>query len=136
MSAAQIITTAISLAALCLSIFNFSLARRADKKKNELQKRNDRRELMALLNRADALLFGVDGFAKTADNSKFQDASGCVAEALLIDANDSDATRYDGVLKRLQGDIGGARKSFERAIRLNPASSRARRRKASTLRGA
>jgi tetratricopeptide (TPR) repeat protein len=116
----QIITTAISVAALCLGILNFVLARRADRIRNELQKRNDQLEIGRLLDKAWDALHGTDGFTRTSNTAKLQEAESNVRQALLLDSTHARAIRYEGYVLEEQGNPAAARGKYKQALARNP----------------
>src|SRR5579871_6672832 len=109
----QIVTTAMSIAAFCLGVFNFLLARHAEKKKTKV-------EVGRLLDKAWSLLYGTSGHEQTGDESKFNDAESAVREAALLDSKNSRVARYQGLLFEAKGNKTAAKERYKEATRLDP----------------
>jgi tetratricopeptide (TPR) repeat protein len=109
----QTITTAISVAAFCLGVFNFVLARLTESKKTEL-------EVGRLLDRAWSLLYGPASYSQTGDQSKLNDAESAVNEAALLDGKNSRVARYQGLLFEVKGNKSAAVERYKKSARLNP----------------
>ena len=116
----QIITTGISVSALCLGVLNFVMARQSEKKKIELQKRNDQLEVERLLERCWIKLYGPDGYSQTGDQSKFDEAEAAVEQAEFLDSKNPRIARYRGLLYEVKGNFAGAKEMYQKSIELNP----------------
>lgn len=120
----QIVTAVISVAALLLGIVNLAIARRNDRRREQLQARNDRVEADRLLDASWNALFGLDGFLRFADTGKLDDARLAVDRAALLDSNYARVAQYRGYLAEAEGDRLAARRFYELAISLDPGRAR------------
>lgn len=116
----QIITTAVALVALLLGVANFALARKAAGREAILRKRDDRLEVKQLLNTANSLLWGREGYEQTKDVAKQQEAEVIIRQALTIESGNPKAIEYEGDLFYVRGNKERAKDCYKRSISLEP----------------
>lgn len=123
-TAPQIISTVISVSALLLSVANFIHTRISSRRELARRLRDDRINVDHLLDSAYEMLFGKEGYSRTRDSKKLQDAEACVERALKIDPNYSRAIEYEGHLFEVQGNKKAAIARYEKSISLDPTRAR------------
>jgi tetratricopeptide (TPR) repeat protein len=108
-----------------MSVLNFSLARRAEKKRDKLRHRDDRREVERLLWAAWPKLWGPGSFSMTRDQATLDEADGYITEAARLEPDYPRVLEYQGHLLEVQGNKPAARKLYEKSIALDSTRGRA-----------
>lgn len=122
---AQLITTGTSLAALLLIVVSFGLARRAERRRDELQRREDTTDADRLLDQAYDALYGPGGFAAIPNYRRLDEARVAVARARRLDPNSPRVVLYEGRLLEEQGDVTGAKQCYARVVAQDPTNAAA-----------
>jgi tetratricopeptide (TPR) repeat protein len=120
----QVITIALSVCALILSIANFIHTRMLARKELARRHRDDRLSIDHLLDSAFEMLYGKEGFVNTKDSKKLQDAEVCVDRALKIDPNYARGVEYEGHIFEAQGNEKAAIARYEKSISIDPNRAR------------
>lgn len=112
----QDVTTVTSIAALMLGMINLGLVRRAERRRNELQDRNDRADADRLLDQAFDALYGPDGYTRFAEAAKLDIARLAIERAARLAPGYARVIQYEGYLMEAQGNMAAARLRYEHAV--------------------
>lgn len=120
----QIITIAVSVIALLLSIANFVLSRLSARRDASLRRRDEQLLVDQLLDDSFGLLWGDSGYSKTKDRRKLEDAEVRIRKAMKIDPKHPRGTEYEGHIFELQGNKSIAKERYQKSVSLDPTRAR------------